>query len=236
MAFQEYLEDVGRPPSRYIKIVPICDSSVVASTGWTQTASPIDRTPDQFSEFCKGLQRRYARPKKREPESSSPMVIRVRRKKKRSLSRDKDVKAALKRLILHYCVQLREQTKRRLNMDRRCNTMAMPGDLYMVDLRRASGYIGIYCRRLHRVESGKDAAVSSLVPLYRTLTVNLSVPIDIRQVQKELGPAASSMVIEPTRKGSFITTFRSVGKDELTIIAELIGRFDQQGILGLPLR
>lgn len=237
--FQQYLRESEKPIAEFVRTVGIGKDLQVA-TGWDEMASPVGRTFDEFKAFCAGLARRYLIRSVEERKTAAELQEQRAKKrpyaKRASLSKDKVRRTAIQHLITHYCVQLREKMGRRINMDRRCNTLTMPGDLYMVDYRRRSGYIGVFCRHPNAAKFGKDAAVSSLVPLYRTLTLNVSVPVDIRKVQRKLGSVASTMRIEPIRNGAFRTIIRGADKDQLDTISTLIADFDKSGILQLPPR
>ena len=250
MGFQHHLEDTGHDDERYIEIVPITSRVMSDATGWKRTAKPIKRTYDEFSKFCTGLARLYhiralrrstavePDPPKSKTRESRARATRGRSKQPRSnaVSKDPERRAEIRRLITHFCVQLRQETGRKLNLDRRGSSLVLPGVLYLVDRRNKSGYVSIYCRKKTRGEYGRDAAVAGMTPLYKTLTMNISVPVDIRDIQKALGPTASMLNIEPVRDGAFKTIIRGLGKDQLEMLAGQLARLAEQGILKLPPR
>lgn len=250
MGFQRHLEDTGHDEERYIEIVPITSRTMMDVTGWKRTAKPVDKTHDEFSKFCKGLSRLYAirtLPSRRAVESDpsdsktaedSKETPRRRRGKPRgnAYSKDKDRQAEIRRLITHFCVELRQAMGRKLNLDRRGNSLILPGVMYLVDRRIKSGYVSIYCRKKSRGRYGRDAGVAAMVPRFKTLTLNISVPVDIRDIQRELGPTASTLTIEPVRDGVFKTIIKGLGKDQLEVLAGHLARLAEQGILELPPR
>jgi hypothetical protein len=250
MGFQCHLEDAGHDEEQYIEIVPIKSRTMSEATGWKRTATPVGRTHDEFSKFCSGLSRLYTirpmrqrrvvapDPPKSKTAEGKKRASRGRSAKSRSTaySKDKERQAEIKRLITHFCVQLRQKMGRKLNLDRRSHLLVLPGVMYLKDHRAKSGYVSIYCRKVSRGRFGKDAAVTAMAPRFKTLTLNISVPVDIRDIQKALGPAASTMNIEPARDGAFKTIIKRLGKDQLEDIAGLIADLAEQGILKLPPR
>lgn len=250
MGFQRHLEDTGHDDEQYIEIVPITSRTMKDATGWKRTAQPVGRTHDEFSKFCSGLARLYSirglarrRPVEPDPPKSKtrenkPSKASRRKGKPRSnaYSQDKERQAAVKRLIAHFCVQLRQAMGRKLNLDRRGTTLVLPGVLYLKDRRAKSGYVSIYCRRVTRGQYGRDAAVAALAPRFKNVTLNISLPVDIRDIQKALGPTASTLTIEPARDGAFKTIIKGLDSDQLEMLAGLIARLAEQGILKLPPR
>jgi len=229
-AFTRYLKKNKKEAGLYVYSKTIIDGDEEDVVGFARHGH------DKFCEFCDSLVRAHRR-KELPPES---IDLRARGPKPVTL---KASRLAKERFAKEHRASLMEEfsTFQRIlvgNMTPRefgtAGNIVLPGQLYAVDRTNnvTSGYVAIYCRSAF----GRDLALLRLKLRPRFVAFDAHFRISIEDMEKTLSKKNLARLKPKSIKaaGLYQSVIKGVKRRELALLAEIIPKWVDQGIIDLP--
>lgn len=216
LAFRAHLDQTGEDEEKYIEIVKTTPA-VRKATGWQRTAKPVGGTFEDFCAFVQGL--------------DSGKKIKKKKPQQRYL-RDPNRQQSMKLLLRGFLKNIRRNVPRDMAVSSR--RLILPGMLYIVNRKKTSGYMSLYCRERNGAHA-RDRAVAIIYPKIKSVTVSVGLAVDIRAIQHvcthqefdDLGP-------RPHSDGSFHVMCPRLREAQLELLSKVIGRLIETAALALP--